>query len=284
MAMDFFTSIEFPDLVLLILAMLLLGGCAGFLAGLLGVGGGIILVPGLYMIFAKMQPILGFEAGHMMHTAVGTSLAIIIPTGLSSAYAHRRKDAIDFKLVFDLGIGVLIGVFVTTGIVNDISGDSLKMIFAAMLLVLAGIMLANPSRWHLHRNIPSQPFVGGAGVIIGALSSLIGIGGASLSVPYMTLHNVPMHRAVGTASALGIVISLPAAAGFICAGIGENNLLPYSIGYINVLAWLCIIPSSTLLAPMGAKVAHGVSVTRLRRFFAIFMILVSLNMWRTIVT
>ncbi|MCB1782945.1 MAG: sulfite exporter TauE/SafE family protein [Alphaproteobacteria bacterium] len=280
--MDFFFAVPLGDLLLFAAFLAALGVVAGFLAGLLGVGGGIVLVPGLSFIFAMMSERLGLEGVDLMHLSVGTSLAVIVPTGLSSALAHYRRGAVDFTLVGGIGAGVLVGVAIATFIARDLSGDTMKMIFATAIVGLAGIMLINPARFKLAEAMPGRPMQALAGLVIGGLSSLIGIGGATLSVPYMSLHNTPMHRAVGTASALGLVIAVPAAIGFMIIGRGADHLPPFSVGYVNFLAWVCIIPISVSIAPLGVRVAHKVSVSKLRKVFAVFMILVALNMWRKI--
>lgn len=251
-----------------------LGGLAGFLAGLLGVGGGIVLVPGLFYIMTA----LGYPPDHMMHLAVGTSLAIIIPTGMSSVRAHYKRGAVRVDLLRMIGVGIVIGVAAGTVIASHISGESLKLIFAVALLFLAGVMLVNPSRFALADHVPGQPWPGLMGVVIGGLSTLMGIGGATISVPYMTLCRVPIHQAVGTASALGLIISIPAAVGFGIIGWGQDHLPPFSIGYISLLAFALIVPCSVLAAPLGAHVAHNVSVVRLRAVFAVFLVIVSLKM------
>lgn len=265
-----------------ILLLACLGTVAGFLAGLLGVGGGIVLVPGLYFVFHMLQPDMGFDPAYLMHLSVGTSLAIIVPTGFSSALSHKRKGSVDFMLVRNIGVGVVFGVMLATWIAQGLDATSMKMIFASAILVLAGIMIVNPSRFKLVGAEPKQPFTTIAGFVIGGLSALIGIGGATLSVPYMSLHGISMHRAVGTASALGLVIAIPATLGFVFIGYGLDNLPPFSIGYVNILAWACIIPVSVSVAPFGASVAHKISVKHLKVIFAIFMVLVALNMWRKI--
>jgi len=280
--MDIFGAISFSDLLILISSLVFLGVFAGFLSGLLGVGGGIVLVPGLFFIFEKLQPTFGFDAGNIMHVCVATSLATIIPTGFSSALAHKKRGSIDLQLVKLIGGGIVLGVGGATVIANGLSGATLKLIFASALMVLALIMLLNPSRFKISDELPTPFFASLAGLVIGFLSSLIGIGGATLSVPYMTLHGVNIHRAIGTASALGLVISIPATIGFIFIGWPIQNLPPFSLGYVNLLAWLCIIPCSVLIAPLGAAAAHKISVTRLKKIFAIFMLCVALNMWRKI--
>lgn len=254
--------------------LFLLGLVAGFLAGLLGVGGGIVLVPGLYFLLTAF----GYPPEYMMHMAVGTSLAIIIPTGMSSARAHWKRDAVGTDLLRKIGPGTVAGVVVGTVIAAYIDGNALKGIFAVMLLVLAAIMVVNPAKILPHGTMPKQPWPGMAGGVIGMLSSLMGIGGATISVPFMTLCGVPVHRAVGTAAALGLVISIPAAMGFIVIGWGAENLPPFSLGYVSLLAFALIVPCSVLAAPWGARVAHSVSVTKLRLAFAFFIALVSFRM------
>lgn len=271
------------EIGVLIFCLLSLGSVAGFLAGLLGVGGGMILVPGLFMIFESMGQRLDLHGFELMHLCVGTSLAIIIPTGYVSAKAHHKKGAVDLNLVRDLGISVVLGVTFGTFIASFVSGDTLKMIFATALLGLAFLMMTDPSRFKMGDTMPKNPLLGLMGIVIGTVSTLVGIGGATLSVPFMTMHGVAMHRAVGTASALGLVIAIPATLGFIYIGMDDNlTLPPYSLGYVNLLAWIMVIPASMYAAPYGARAAHRVSVRKLRRIFAMFMILVALNMWRKI--
>lgn len=280
--MDAFTGIAVQDLWPLIVFLAGLGALAGFLAGLLGVGGGIVLVPGIFFILETMRGRIGFGAADLIHVAVGTSLAVIVPTGLSSAMAHRRRDSVDFDLVRRIGIGVIAGVAAATVVADGLSGAAMKTIFAAALLGLAGLMFLDPARFRFRDRLPPQPFPALAGALIGGFSALVGIGGATLSVPYMSLHGVPMRRAVGTASALGLVIALPAAFGFILIGLDAPERPPFSLGYVNVLAWGCIVPLSVLVAPLGARAAHKVSVTALRKGFALFMVAVALNMWRKV--
>lgn len=280
--MSVLSDISTFDLVLLILSLLLLGCVGGFLAGLLGVGGGIILVPGLNLIFESVSETFGFSRADLMHVSVGTSLAIIIPTGLSSAMAHHKRGAVDLDIVKKLGLGIVFGVVSATAVANDLSGLALKMIFASAIFLLAVIMTMDHQKWKLGDSLPKQPKTGLAGFVIGVLSALIGIGGATLSVPYMSVYGTPIHRAVGSASAMGLVIAIPAALGFVYIGWGREGLPPFSFGYVNLLAWLCVIPTSILLAPVGARVAHKVSVKRLKKIFALFMVIVALNMWRKI--
>lgn len=272
------------NLMPFVLMLLLLGCVAGFMAGLLGVGGGIVLVPGIYSILMWLQPSMGFDHAYIMHISVGTSLAVIVPTGFSSARAHYRKGGVDFEKVFQLGVGVVIGVVLATWIAKGLAGTTLQMIFACAIVVLAAIMVMGKKRFQ--SDVVAEPGRvknGIAGVFIGGISTLIGIGGATLSVPYMSLHGTSIHRAIGTASALGLVISIPATIGFVLIGWGQVNLPPFSLGYVNIVAWACIIPMSVSIAPLGARAAHKVSVGKLRLGFAVFMVLVVINMWRKII-
>lgn len=252
-----------------------LGLTAGFLSGLLGVGGGIVLVPGLYYIFSS----LGFSELHLMHMAVGTSLAVIVPTGFSSARSHWKRGNVDLSLVKQIGIGIVMGVFIGTSIADLVSGEELQGIFAAALLLMALIMAFKPARFQLKDRMPDQPVPALAGGVIGVLSTLMGIGGASLSVPFMTICGQSIHRAVGTAAALGLVISIPATFGFVVIGKNLAGLPPYSLGYINMLAWALITPISVLTAPWGVRTAQKASVERLRALFAFFLLIVSAKMF-----
>jgi len=258
----------------LILLIVLIGCTAGFLAGMLGVGGGIVLVPGLYYGFGM----LGYDTASIMHLAVGTSLAVIIPTGLSSARAHWKRQAVDKSLLMKMGPGIVLGVLAGTCLAGMMSGDALKTVFAVAIIGLAIIMIGNPSQFTFLKAMPPQPVPALSGVVIGTLSTLMGIGGATVSVPFMSLSGVDMRKAVGTASALGLLIAVPGTLGFTILGGGSQDVPPFSIGYVNVLAWLLIVPFSVICAPLGAHLAHGISITKLRRVFAVFMVIVALRM------
>ncbi len=259
----------------LIVLLFMLGGIAGFSAGLLGVGGGIILVPGLFYLFSY----LGFAPEHLMHMALGTSLSIIVPTGISSARAHWKKGAVRIDLVKRIGIGIVIGVAGGTILVGEINSRALEMFFASFMVVIVVLLFSNPSRFKICSDVPGQPWAGIAGVINGLVSTLVGIGGASLNVPYMCACQVKMHKAVGTASALGLVIAVPASIGFIMIGWGVSGRPPLSIGYINAPAWIVISSVSVMIAPIGVSLAHKLPVDPLRKVFAGYILLLALKMW-----
>ncbi len=250
-----------------------LGGVAGFLAGLLGIGGGIVLVPGLYFIFTC----LGFGDEYMMHMAVGTSLAVIIPTGLASARAHWRKGNVRLDLVRSIGIGIVIGVLCGTAIADRVDTEMLQMIFAFATLFFGALIQIDPAKISRIKDVPRQPWPAFVGAIIGTLSSLMGVGGATMNVPFLTLCGVSIHKAIGTASAIGPLIAFPGYLGFIWIGLGHALQLG-SLGYIHIPAALAIIPASVLMAPYGAAAAHRASVPAMRRIFAGFLVIVAIKM------
>lgn len=275
-------NLEWADIAALVLMLAVLGSVAGFIAGLLGVGGGIVLVPGLYLVFTSLPDLVEINPEYLMHLCVGTSLAIIVPTGCSSMLAHRRYGGVDTDIIKPIGLGILVGVALATMIANRIESTTLEVFFATAVIFFAIAMIINPAKYKWKKELPAKPFQAIAGSVIGFVSTLIGIGGATMSVPYMSVHGVNMQKAVGTASALGLVISIPATMGFIFIGQDAQGLPPLSFGYVNLLAWLCIVPISISFAPLGAKLAHKVDKDKLRLFFAGFIILVALNMWRKI--
>lgn len=258
----------------LIPLFIVLGITAGFMAGLLGVGGGIILVPGLYFLFKT----LGYAPEILMHLAVGTSLAIIIPTGLSSARAHYKRGAVRVDLIKHIGPGIILGVLLGTNLAAELSGQTLKMVFAAALFLFAILMQIPPRVREDGSHSIRQPMGTVGGMIVGTISSLMGIGGATLNVPFMTLNGVAIHNAVATSSALGPFIALPGAIGFAVIGWDATNLPPLSLGYINLLAVVVIAPLGAIAAPWGARATHAVSVTMLRRIFSVFIVIVAIKM------
>lgn len=263
-----------PDLLTLLVFLLALGAFAGFMAGLLGIGGGAILVPGLYYSFK----VLSYDPAVIMHMAVGTALALIIPTGLSSAHAHWKNGALRPDLFKAIAPGIIIGVIIAILIADHMSGRGLQVFFACALIILAALMISDLKRFQVFDTLPRQPIPTLAGTIVGSVSTLVGIGGGVLNVPFMTFCRVPIHQAIGTAAALGIVISLPAAIGFFLIGTDEGIDIPFTFGYINALAWLIIFPASISMAPVGANVTKRAPVKTLKRLFALMMVLVAAKM------
>ncbi len=257
----------------LIFLYCLLGGIAGLLAGLLGIGGGAVVVPMLVFAFEWQ----GISSDVVMHMAVGTSMACIMFTAVSSALAHHRRKGVDWQVFKCIAIGILIGTYCGTFIASNIPGRYLTMFFACFLFYVATNMLLNrppnPSR-----TLPGFAGMTGAGMFIGIISSLVGIGGGSLSVPFLVWHNVDMRRAIGTSAAIGFPIAVAGTLGYITNGWNVPNLPDHSVGFIYLPALAGIVVISTLMAPVGAGLAHKMPIPKLKRFFACFLYLVAVKM------
>jgi uncharacterized membrane protein YfcA len=250
-----------------------LGG--GVLAGLLGVGGGIILVPALDYAFGAV----GVAEELRMHMAVGTSLASIVPTAIVSARSHRQRDAIDPVLAMRWSPAISIGAVLGAMIASFLDGRALSGIFASVALVVALRMIwrARDSGTGLDR-LPARARWLPIPVGIGLVSALMGIGGGTLSVPAMTWLGVPVHRAVGTSAWFGLWIALPAAIGYAWLGRGLEGLPPLSTGYVNLVALLVLLPSTVIAAPLGARIAHGLTRRQLSLAFGCFLLLTAARM------
>lgn len=267
------------DLLLLAAVMLATGAVAGVLAGLLGVGGGIVIVPVLYHVFSQFGTELGVAPEALMHVAVGTSLATIIPTSLVSARKHHQRGAVDGALLKSWGPGILVGVAVGTLIAGSVRGTVLTAVFAAVALLVA-VNMARPSGTAvLARQLPDGAFRHLIATVVGGFSAMMGIGGGTLSVPILSAFSYPIRQAVGTASAIGIIISIPATAGFVLEGWEAVGRPPLSLGYISLVGVVLIAPATMVMAPVGVKIAHTISTTRLRQAFALFLFLTSLRMF-----
>jgi uncharacterized protein len=264
------------SLPLLLPLCLCLGLASGFMAGLLGVGGGIILVPGLYYIFR----VLGYDPDVIMHMAVATSLAMIIPTGIASARAHAKKNAVRFDLVKRIGPGLVVGVVFGIWLASHLETDGLILFFAVMLVVVSVLMVLAPTipAHHQDGHGPKILLSAIGGFTTGVISSLMGIGGATLNVPFMSFHGIKIHQAVATAAALGPLIAIPGTLGFIVIGFGVDDLPPYTLGYLFLPALAVIAPISVLIVPYGARAAHSLPVKTLKNGFAAFIILVAAHM------
>jgi uncharacterized membrane protein YfcA len=252
----------------------LTGLVAGVLAGLLGVGGGIVIVPVLYYVFSY----LGIDEAIRMHLAVGTSLATIIPTSMRSAHAHYGRGAVDASVLRSWAPSIFVGAVVGSSAAALADFRVLTTVFAVVALLVSAHMGLAREHWKIRLRPPAGPgswFIGG---LVGLLSAMMGIGGGTLSVPILSLCGLPMHRAVGTAAAFGIVISLPAVTGFVISGWGADDLPPFSAGYVNLLGLAVIVPMTFAVAPLGAWMAHSLSQRWLRRAFAGFLGVTSLRM------
>lgn len=263
------------DYLLLGLAMLLTGGIGGILAGLLGIGGGIVIVPVLEAALA----FLGVDEAIRMHVAVATSLATIIPTSIASSRAHHLRQSVDFALVRRWTVFVLLGALAGTVIASQVHSRTLAAIFGAVALVIAIKMMLPLEGRVLAREVPRGPLMAAVPTGIGGLSSMMGIGGGTLSVAILTLLNQPIHRAVGTAALFGLAISLPGTLGFMIAGFNDPRLPPGSIGYVNLVGFALISATTILAAPLGAAIAHRLPKRQLSLLFGAFLLIVSARMF-----
>jgi hypothetical protein len=256
-----------------LLPYLLLGSVAGLLAGLLGVGGGLVIVPVLAWLFhaAGMSPEV------VMHMAIGTSLATIVPTSLSSVWAHHRLGAVLWGAVARLAPGIVAGAALGAALADRLPGESLRLIFGLFELAVALQMGLN-LRPAPHRVLPGRAGMWGAGSLIGLVSAVVGIGGGTMTVPYLQWCNVPMRQAVATSSACGLPIALAGTTGFIVAGWDAPALPAWSSGYLYWPAFAGIAVASVLLAPVGARLAHRLPTAVLKRFFALFLVFLGLRM------
>lgn len=262
------------EIVGIALAMLLAGSIAGTLAGLLGVGGGIVLVPMLEVAFTA----LGVDESVRIHMAVATSLATIIPTSISSARAHHMRRAIDFDVIrfwspFIFG-GAIAGVVIS----SFISGQALAGVFALVGLAAAIKMIFRSADRPVTANVTRGIAGASLPVAIGAVSTLMGIGGGLISVPALSLMSKPVHVAIGTSALIGLFIAVPSAIGYAISGWG-NAMLPIgSIGYVNLVGFAVIVPMTILFAPIGAKIAHSISQQHLSGIFGLFLFLAVIRM------
>jgi uncharacterized membrane protein YfcA len=254
-------------------ALLAAGFATGFLAGLLGIGGGSILVPVLYEVFGS----LGVAEAVRMHLAVGTSLAVIVPTSLRSFAGHRARGAVDMELVRSMALPVVAGVALGAVLARYSNQAVLKSIWVAAASLVSLKLFLGRQDWQLGEVIPGQPFRTIYGGFVGLLSTLMSIGGGVFITALMTFYGHPMQRAVGTSSAFGPIIAIPGALGFIWAGWHAAGLPPGSLGYVSLLGALLIIPTSVLAAPLGVRIAHGLSRRKLELAFATFLAVVALR-------
>lgn len=263
-----------------VLGLMLTGVVSGVAAGLLGIGGGAIIVPAL----SNALLLLGYGADVVQHVAVGTSLAIIIPTGIMSARAHYKRGALDTRVLRLWAPFIVAGTFVGGLMAGLFSGDVLRVVFAIMaFLIAANIIFAFQTRLmgHLHGSAMTHR---ASGLVVGYISSLMGIGGGSLTVPTLVAFGATMHAAVGTSAAIGVAIAVSGTLGFVISGWGASGLPPLSLGYINLLALVLVAVLAALCAPLGAALAHRLDQKTLKHVFAIFLVAVGLNMlWKVMV-
>ena len=260
-----------------VLAVATSGAVGGFIAGLLGVGGGIVIVPALDFALTSV----GYSPDVALHAAVATSMATIIPTALSSSRSHSQRGAVDTDVVRRWTLPIVAGALIGSVIASHLDGRVLAAIFGAVALAAAFKMLLPLEGVVLHQGIPRGLTGAVIPAVIGAVSSMMGIGGGTLSVPTMTLCGEPVHKAVGTAALLGLTIAVPATLGYVLARPPANETLPpYTIGYVSLLGFALVAPISWFVAPFGARAAHALDRRKLAAAFGVFLLLVAVRMGR----
>jgi uncharacterized protein len=268
-----------PDLASLLpmLALLLvIGAFAGVVGGLLGVGGGIVLVPAFFYAFGH----LGYGGDQLMQVCVATSMATIVITSLRSVSAHNKKGAVDWEVLKTWGPTLVIASAIGTFVASLVSSVTLQAVFG-MLAGLAGLWMAfGRDDWRLGPAMPAQPTRSALAGGVGFFSAMMGIGGGTFGVPLMTLYAMPIHRAVATASGFGVLIAVPSVLGFLFLPVADAP--PWTIGAVNIPAFLVVIGTTLLTTPLGVRLAHAMNPKPLKRAFAIFLTLVALNMLRKV--
>ena len=262
------------EIINLLVVLAIAAAVAGFMAGLLGVGGGIIMVPALYYAFT----VLDFDIVTRMHLSVGTSLAIIIPTSIISTKTHMEYDAVDFKMVKSFGIFILFGVIAGTFLAVNLKTPALVLFFSIFAFIVGLFfifirdkLLENPKKIsNIVKNI--------SGIVIGFISVPLGIGGGSLMVPFMRTFGYDIRKSIGTAAAIGFLISLSGTTAMILGGKIINNInTPFSVGYINLLGFLVFVPVTMIMARFGAKAVYKINKRLLSKIFGTFLIMVSIR-------
>jgi uncharacterized protein len=260
--------VDTQTVVALIVALLATGLAAGLLAGLLGVGGGIVMVPVMYYVFGFIE---GIDVDVKMHMAVGTSLATMIPTSIRSALAHHRKGSVDWALFKRWLPGMVVGVATGAALASFVGGGVLIAVFATFAIVVGLHMAFGKESWRIASKLPGRIGQSVMAYFIASISVMMGIGGGTFTVPTLTLFGYPIHKAVGTAAAVGVLIAVPGAIAFVTSGLGVEGRPPWSLGYTSLIGVAVMVPMSILAAPWGVALAHRLDRRWLRRAFALFL-------------
>ena len=267
-------TLEIKEIINLLFVLSIAASVAGFMAGLLGVGGGIIIVPALYYAFT----VLDFDIATRMHLSVGTSLAIIIPTSIISTKTHMEYDAVDFKLIKSFGIFILFGVIGGTFLAVNLKTPAFVLFFSIMAFIVGLFFIFFREQLLKNPKMISDSAKNISGVIIGFISVLLGIGGGSLMVPFMRTFGYDIRRSIGTAAGVGFLIAVFGTITMITGGkIVDNINTPYSFGYVNLLGFLVFVPVTMLMARIGAKAVYKIDKNILSKIFGIFLIIVSIR-------
>ncbi|HSN64133.1 MAG: sulfite exporter TauE/SafE family protein [Azonexus sp.] len=260
--------------ILWIAAYLALGAFAGVFAGMLGIGGGLVLVPALALMFAAQAQ---FPAGEILHVALGTSMASIIFTAIASIRTHHRHGAIRWDVVKTITPGILVGTGLGTLVAASVPTRPLAVFFTFFVCLVA-VQMAMNLKPKATRELPGSVGIAGVGLGIGILSSLVAIGGGSLTVPFLTWCNVRIQHAIGTSAAVGLPIAIGGTAGYVFNGWGKAGLPAGSLGYVYLPALAILVAATMVTAPVGARLAHRLPVATLKRIFAGLLILLAAKM------
>ncbi|MFN2646578.1 MAG: sulfite exporter TauE/SafE family protein [Burkholderiales bacterium] len=255
------------------LAYLGIGALVGFAAGLLGIGGGVVMVPLLALVFAAEQ----LPAEHVLHLALGTAMAAMVFTSIASMRAHHKHGAVDWPIARAMSPGMLVGSFCAALIAGLIPTRPLALLFAVLVCYAATQMLLD-LKPRSQRELPGPAGIFAAGTVIGAVSSLAAVGGAFLTIPFLTWCKLPLRRAIGTAAANGLPIAIAGTAGYVLHGLRARNLPSASVGFVYLPAFALVVATSMLAAPLGARLAHRLPVKRLRMLFALLLYFFAVRM------
>lgn len=258
-------------LISLVSALVAAGAAIGFLAGVFGVGGGAISVPVFFEIFGT----LGYPPDVAMPVAVGTSLAVIIPTSISSARGHQKRGTLDLGVLRTWAVPVLLGVLIGALIARFATPIVFQSVFVVVALINAVKLLSGGKGWQLSDTLPGALTMRLWGMIIGLVSAIMGIGGGAISNLFLTLHGTPIHRAISTSAGVGVLIAVPGTIGYVVAGQGSPNLPPGSLGFVSVIAFALTIPTSLFFTRFGVALAHKLSRRSLEIAFGSFLVLVA---------
>lgn len=264
-----------PSLTILIPVLLAIGAFAGVLAGLLGVGGGIVLVPAY---FYALQA-LGYSGDGLMQLCVATSLATIIVTSLRSVQSHNKKGAVDWEILKTWAPGIIVGAVIGLFLATRLSSMALQVVFGCAALIVGVYMALGRGDWRIADQMPGGAIRAALSPALGCLSVLMGIGGGTFGVPMMSLFNVAIHRAVATAAGFGVIIAVPSVIGFLFHDL-PGQIPPWTVGAVNLPAFALTIAMTLITTPWGAKLAHAMDPGPLKRVFGLFLTLVAFNMLR----
>lgn len=249
------------------------GACTGVLAGLFGVGGGTVIVPVLYEVFE----LYGVPDEIRMPLCVGTSLAVIVPTSISSFLGHYKKGAVDIGVLRAWTVPIIAGVGIGILMASVAKPILFKIVFIVVSLFLAVRLLAGKDTWRLGEGLPNAASMTGYGLIIGSSASLMGIGGGLVANVVLSLYKFPIHAAVATASGVGLIVSIPGALGYMATGWGEPNLPPLSLGYVSLIGFALLTPSSLVTVRYGVSLAHQLNKRQMELALSAYLILISLR-------